>query len=175
MAQQTAAPQIVPAPAFTSEQLLAPPDPNWITNGGSLFNQRYSPLKLVNRDNVEHYRGLLEQRLLVNRCGDCGYWIYPHRPMCPKCLSWNVTATEVSGEGRVFIYTLIYQERDPYGRLPAPVPVASVELSEQPGLRYLSNLVNCSAGDIRHDMPVRLVWVIRQGMRWPAFEPLEGR
>jgi alcohol dehydrogenase (cytochrome c) len=44
--------EITPAPAFTSEQLLAPPRGDWVTNGGTLFNQRYSPLDQINRDNV---------------------------------------------------------------------------------------------------------------------------
>jgi glucose dehydrogenase len=30
--------------AFTADQLTALPGENWITNGGTLFNQRYSPL-----------------------------------------------------------------------------------------------------------------------------------
>ncbi|MEO8313988.1 MAG: PQQ-binding-like beta-propeller repeat protein [Pseudomonadota bacterium] len=46
------------APAFTSAQLLAPPASNWITNGGTLYNQRYSPLTLINRDNVGQLRAL---------------------------------------------------------------------------------------------------------------------
>src|SRR5665213_986759 len=55
---QQAAPQISVAPAFSAAQLLTPPQENWITNGGSVFNQRYSPLKLINRDNVAGLKAL---------------------------------------------------------------------------------------------------------------------
>ncbi len=41
------------APAFSAQQLTALPDNDWITNGGNLFNQRYSPLTQINRDNVK--------------------------------------------------------------------------------------------------------------------------
>jgi quinohemoprotein ethanol dehydrogenase len=58
MAQQAAAPPISAAPAFSAPQLLAPPTANWITNGGSLFNQRYSPLNQINRDNVASLKAL---------------------------------------------------------------------------------------------------------------------
>ena len=58
IAQQAPAPDIAAAPAFTAAQLLAPPEQNWITNGGSLFNQRYSPLKQINRDNVAGLKAL---------------------------------------------------------------------------------------------------------------------
>ncbi len=41
-----------PAPAFTAKQLTAQPRDGWITNGGNIFNQRYSPLTQINRDTV---------------------------------------------------------------------------------------------------------------------------
>jgi quinohemoprotein ethanol dehydrogenase len=58
MAQQAATPPMGAAPAFSAQQLLAPPSANWITNGGSLFNQRYSPLNQINRDNVASLKAL---------------------------------------------------------------------------------------------------------------------
>ncbi len=44
--------QIRPAPAFTPAQLQALPTDGWLTNGGNLFNQRYSPLDKIDRGNV---------------------------------------------------------------------------------------------------------------------------
>ena len=40
------------SPAFTAEQLTAWPTDSWITNGGNVFNQRYSPLDQINRETV---------------------------------------------------------------------------------------------------------------------------
>ena len=57
-AEQAPGPAIKSAPAFTARQLLAPPTSGWITNGGTLFNQRYSPLTLLNRDNVAGLKAL---------------------------------------------------------------------------------------------------------------------
>jgi uncharacterized protein len=130
---------------------------------------------LIDRDNIEHYRGLMSRQLLINRCKSCGYWIYPHRPMCPQCLSWDVEPTEVSGEGKVFMFTFIHQERDPNDRMQEPLCLAAVELAERPGLRYLSTIVNCAVDEITYDMPVRLTWTSRDGQEWPAFEPTVGR
>jgi quinohemoprotein ethanol dehydrogenase len=44
------------APAFTSQQLSDYPQDNWITNGGSISNQRYSPLKEINTGNVANLK-----------------------------------------------------------------------------------------------------------------------
>ena len=46
------------APAFTAEQLTELPTTRWITNGGSLWNQRYSPLDEIDTSNVADLRGV---------------------------------------------------------------------------------------------------------------------
>ena len=59
-AQQTS---ITPAPAFSAQQLMAQPRSGWPTNGGSLFNQRYSPLTAINRTNVAQLKGVWRTHL----------------------------------------------------------------------------------------------------------------
>jgi quinohemoprotein ethanol dehydrogenase len=46
------------APAFTAGQLAQEPAGWWITNGGSLANQRYSPLDGITTDNVGRLKGV---------------------------------------------------------------------------------------------------------------------
>lgn len=46
------------APAFTAAELADPPTDNWSTNGGSLSNQRYSPLSRVSTANVKRLKGV---------------------------------------------------------------------------------------------------------------------
>jgi alcohol dehydrogenase (cytochrome c) len=55
-AEQTSA--ITPAPAFSMDDLAADPKENWITNGGSLWNQRYSPLDRIDTGNVSQLKGV---------------------------------------------------------------------------------------------------------------------
>ena len=53
LANSAAFPQEAPpSPAFTPADLAAAPTSMWATNGGNLYNQRYSPLAQINRDNV---------------------------------------------------------------------------------------------------------------------------
>jgi quinohemoprotein ethanol dehydrogenase len=46
------------APAFSSSALASLPRTSWITNGGSLANQRYSPLNQINTGNVTRLKGV---------------------------------------------------------------------------------------------------------------------
>ncbi|MGZ4381774.1 MAG: outer membrane protein assembly factor BamB family protein [Gaiellaceae bacterium] len=43
---------ITPSPAYTADQLNAPPGDNWLTNMGSLNGNRYSSLKQIDKSNV---------------------------------------------------------------------------------------------------------------------------
>jgi quinohemoprotein ethanol dehydrogenase len=46
------------APRFTGAQLVAAPTDGWWTNGGNLFNQRFSPLDSLNRGNVSELKAV---------------------------------------------------------------------------------------------------------------------
>jgi alcohol dehydrogenase (cytochrome c) len=48
---------------FSAAALTRPTTSRWPTNGGNLFNQRYSPLTTLNRANVAHLKGVWRARL----------------------------------------------------------------------------------------------------------------
>jgi len=58
-----AADAIRPAPAFTAQQLSEPQDEGWLTNGGTLSNQRWSPLTQINTGNVAGMKAVWHTRL----------------------------------------------------------------------------------------------------------------
>jgi uncharacterized OB-fold protein len=131
------------------------------------------PDEMIDHDNIDHYRAMARRRLVIRHCQDCGYWVYPHRPICPECLSANVPFEEVSGRGTIFMETRLHQLRDPKAQIYEPLVAAAVELAERPGLRYLARIVNCDLEQIALDMPVRLTWIEEDGQAWPAFEPAQ--
>jgi uncharacterized OB-fold protein len=151
----------------------AEPSDTALTDGALV--ERFAHVR-VDRDASDFYRGWLAHELRMNRCADCGRWHHPPRPMCPSCWSWNVVATPVSGRGRVHLVMLLRQGPPAPGvdYSAGPHPVVTVELEEQPALRYTSTVVNCAPGDIRMDMPVQLTWIERHGAPFPVFEPAEG-
>jgi alcohol dehydrogenase (cytochrome c) len=58
------------APAFGRSELTALPTGAWLTNGGDVFNRRYSPLRQINRDNVAGLKGVWRTRLGGSGMGD---------------------------------------------------------------------------------------------------------
>lgn len=130
------------------------------------------PRARIDHDNKGHYKGLLEKKLLINRCGDCGIWHIPPRSICPECWSKNVVPSEVCGKGRVHLLTFLHQGAPAPGvDYSTPYPLATVELEEQKGLRFSSTIVNCEREAMRIGMAVRLTWIERDGAPHPVFEP----
>ena len=124
----------------------------------------------IDRDNKEYYRGLLQQRLLLNHCEKCGTWHHPPRASCPKCWSWQVVPSEVSGKGTVYLFSFLNAVPAHGAALPTePFPVVSIELPE--GVRVTTTVVNCLKSQLMIGMPVELIWIEREGMPFPAFQP----
>jgi len=48
---------------FSAARLVAPPTDQWPTNGGNLYNQRYSPLDAIDTTNVAQLKGVWRARL----------------------------------------------------------------------------------------------------------------
>ena len=52
-----------PDAGFTADALAAIPSANWATNGGDLYNRRYSSLTQINRGNVANLKAVWRARL----------------------------------------------------------------------------------------------------------------
>jgi acetyl-CoA acetyltransferase/uncharacterized OB-fold protein len=110
-----------------------------------------------------------ELRLL--RCNACGYWLHPAGPVCPRCLSAELAPDAVSGHATIHTFTVNHQAW--YPGLDPPYVVAIVELPEQDGLRFTTNVVGCEPGDVRIGMPVRVTFERYDDVWLPLFEPAD--
>jgi uncharacterized OB-fold protein len=129
----------------------------------------------LTRDSAAHYRGRLGHQLLINRCASCGHFHHPPRPICPKCWSTDVAPTEVSGNGTIHLIVFLHQGPPAAGvDYATPYPVATVELDEQPGLRFTGTVLGATNDQITIGRRVRLDWIERAGVPVPAFRLVEG-
>ena len=81
---------------------------------------------------------------------------HPPTPICPYCLSRDVSPQPVSGLGTVVSYTINHQAWNP--EVPVPYSIVLVELDEQPGLRLVSNLVGDESDSPAIGMRVSVVF-----------------
>ena len=126
-------------------------------------------LPRVTDQNRHFWTGGADGRLQFLRCRPCGSWVHPPAPLCPACLSRDVVASAVSGRARVLTVTLNHQ---PWVPAPDhPYAIAIVEIEEQPGLRLMTNVVNCPPEAVTIGMPVRVVFERYDDVYVPLFEP----
>ena len=130
------------------------------------------PDVLIDHDNKYFYEGLLHHRLILNRCDDCGTWhSEPLRAICGNCHSWNIGHQPVSGEGTVYMMTLLHQGPAVAGvSYDPPLVLAVIELDEQKGLRVSGGLVASAVDFSAIGKRVRLVWPAGQVAPRVAFE-----
>lgn len=128
------------------------------------------PRKLpeLNPDSSAFWQGGRDGRLNIHHCSDCQQYFHPPAPVCPRCNSLDVGPRAVSGRGRVASFTINQQAWAP--DLTDPYVVAIVELVEQPGLRFLTNIVGDEALETQIDMPVKVRFENIEDVWLPLFE-----
>ncbi len=77
----------------------------------------------------------------LQKCADCGQFIFYPRAVCPGCFSRNLRWTPVSGRGKIYGFTINMGRHPSTAAFGADVPyvIALVELEEGP--RMMTNIV----------------------------------
>jgi uncharacterized protein len=128
--------------------------------------RRSSPI--VTDDSAVFWEAAAEQRLVAQRCGDCGRLRHPPRPMCPQCNSLSIEVLELSGRGTLYSYSVLHHPQHP--AFDYPVLAALVDLDE--GVRLVSSLTGVEPADIRIGMPLEVDFEAREGGTCvPVFRP----
>ena len=90
--------------------------------------------------NTESYwQAVKDGRLTYQTCNDCNAVVFTPRVMCTSCGSANLAQKDSKGEGEIYTYSVVRQNRNPaFSSLGAYV-LAWIDLDE--GFRMLSNVV----------------------------------
>jgi uncharacterized OB-fold protein len=126
---------------------------------------------LLTAANREFWLGGEHDQLLIPRCESCRQWFLAPTLVCPHCLSRDVRGMPASGRGTVAAFTIARHPWRP-GAL-VPYVIAIIELAEQPGLRVISNVINCPVDAVRTGMPVSVRFAQLDDVWLPLFQPAE--
>jgi hypothetical protein len=122
----------------------------------------------LDEDNREFWTSGARGELRLPRCTSCRRWLFPPTRVCVDCS--GVAAYEtLSGQGRVFTFTIARHSFNP--AVPVPYAIAIVELVEQAGLQFTTNVVNCPVEAVEIGMPVRVLFEPHGEVFVPIFEP----
>ncbi|MDB5972532.1 MAG: Zn-ribbon OB-fold protein [Hydrocarboniphaga sp.] len=127
---------------------------------------------IVTLDSKSFWDAADREEFVGQKCGDCGQFTFPPRPMCPHCHSLARVEVKLSGYGTVHSYT-IPRHPHPFGFKEAPV-VAVILLDE--GIRFVSNVVGVTPEDMKFDMPVEVMFEPTMNQhKLPVFRPRSTR
>ena len=128
-------------------------------------------------DTRPFWEGTSRSVLLVQHCAECGRARMPPRPMCPACNALRHEWKAMSGRGTIWSFIVPHPPLLPaYAEL-APYNVVVIELDEDPGLRFVGNLVASPTGaineidpaTIRIGEPVRVVFQKVEDVYFPRW------
>lgn len=106
-----------------------------------------------------------QERLMLQRCVDCGDRILYPRSVCPGCLGGQLEWEQADGAGVVLTYTVQHRPPPEFGN--EPYAVAIVELPE--GVRIFSRIV-ADPASVHIGMPVRVEFAqLPDGFIFPVF------
>jgi uncharacterized OB-fold protein len=117
------------------------------------------PLPTPTPTSAPFWDGLREGVIKLQKCNECGIWVFYPRSRCSGCLSDSLEWREVSGNATLYTYTIARQPTSPHFATEVPQHLAVVELDE--GVRLTTTLVNVREGDIQIGMRLK-----------PYFEPV---
>jgi len=132
------------------------------------------PVPIVNADSAPYWEGARNEKLLLQRCGDCGTLRFFPRYLCTECGSDNTGWVEASGRGTVHSFTIVHRAAFPEFQARTPYVVALIDLAEGP--RMMTNIVGDGALDVEIGDTVKVCFEGRgtEGAKVPQFRRTEG-
>jgi uncharacterized protein len=114
------------------------------------------PIPVPDLESEPYWAGLRDRKILILHCQQCGHWIHYPLAACPRCHSFDLRPEPIAGTGTVYSFTVSHREFA-QGVMP-PYAVVLIDIDEEPGVRMLSNLVNCYEDQIEIGMRVRALF-----------------
>jgi hypothetical protein len=116
--------------------------------------------------------GVARHELWIQRCQACGHYIHYPKPICRYCQSRDLAGERVSGRATLYSWTIASQPFHPFWVDKVPYTIATVELSEQPRLMFLSQVVDCTEDDLEAGLPLEVTFVeLSPELTLPFFRP----
>jgi len=113
-----------------------------------------------------------KHELWIQRCQRCKHYLHYPKILCRFCQSDDLRGERVSGRGALYSWTIAVQPFLPFYVDRIPYTVGTVELDEQPGLMFCTQIVDCAEDDLRIDLPLEVVFVeLHPELTLPFFRP----
>ena len=125
------------------------------THDARARSRRRSPLPSPDAVTQFFWDGVARHELWIQRCQNCKHYLHYPKTLCRYCQSDDLAGEQVSGRATLYTWTIAVQPFHPFYVDRIPYVVATVELVEEPGLMFMSQVVDCAEEDLRIGHPPR--------------------
>jgi uncharacterized OB-fold protein len=128
------------------------------------------PLPLINEETKPYWDYCRRHELRMQKCHQCGYIRFPISVICPKCHAMEAEWVKLSGQGKIYSFTIYRVAYHPAFRDDIPYVVAIIQLDEGP--RMESNIIGCKVEEVKMEMPVVVAFDdVTEEVTLPKFRP----
>jgi uncharacterized OB-fold protein len=114
------------------------------------------PLPHIDEEQRPWWEAAKRHELYIQKCRDCGDLRFHPRALCTACLSPRTEWVRAKGTGKIYTFTVTYQNQAAGFREWLPYVMSWVELDE--GVKMLTNIVDCPPEQVKIGMPVEAVF-----------------
>ena len=112
------------------------------------------------------------EQLTAPRCTNCGTFRMPPHRFCAVCQHQDLEWVALPGTGNVYSFIIVRQALRPDMSGFIPYVPAVIEADGAPGMRFISNVVDCEPEQVAIAMPVRVAWDhLSEQMVFPRWAP----
>lgn len=108
------------------------------------------------RDGLDapYWAALREERLLLQRCGQCMRWQWGPEWLCHRCRSFDLAYAPVKPAGRIYSYERVWHPVHSALREQGPYVIVLVQLPQADGVRLVGNLLGDPLAEVEIGAPV---------------------
>ena len=96
-----------------------------------------------------YWRGLQQERLLVQRCSHCSRWQFGPEWICHQCHAFDPAWVEVPAVGRIYSWERVWHPVHPALKDRCPYLAVLVELTGAGNVRMVGNLLGDPTQEVR--------------------------
>jgi uncharacterized OB-fold protein len=113
---------------------------------------------MANELTQPYWDAMKREQLVGPQCGSCGKFRMPPTTFCPNCLGDDLRYAPLPGTGTVFTFIIVRHPLNPKAADFVPFMPAAIDADGAPGIRFVSNVVECEPEDVKIGMRVKVVW-----------------
>ncbi len=132
------------------------------------------PLPKPTETDQPYWDGLKRHQVLIQKCDDCGSYLWYPRQMCSNCTSFALTWTEVDPTGTIYSFTTQHHGTGSKFDSELPYSVAVVELDAHPDVKLVGPVNNVTPEQIHIGQRVRGTFLdATDEVTFLHFEPID--